>query len=547
MSEKSQSEEERKTQGGKAKVALEKVRPLSASKRAKVKKFKAGNQTKTHVSKHYGRPNDPTRETKAKTKVSAFTESVDSAEPGGSGQRPHSGKSRGPSSAKNHFVSKNKPQQKRPRPTSSSSKGKPVQHQQKSPLPGSYRTTKRWRKLLEMKSTAGRCHQAQQAQADGSGLELSVMSYNILSQQLLEMHSDLYTQCRSQDLAWPQRGAAILQEIINHNSDIICLQEVEADHWIHDIRPILNHHGYFGFHKKRDGDKPDGCAILYKKSKFTHVKFVPVQFLQGGVLDRDNVGIILLLKPRSRLYKGKAKTICVATSHLLFNPRRGDVKLAQLMMFLAEIDKVAALEGQEQHKAATKQPQDGRPGNQKRKYPQHKGFPQNASHVKSHSSPDDMEKTLELAIPAQGNPALENTCFRQRYCPIILCGDFNTEPFCDMYRFITSGQIKYEGLVSRLICGQREGKEGGADIYLGSSLLPTHLGVTESCQYVSVLQRRQRFAHKYKKPSTSGKISNVDNDLHHAGNKAGAGKSEKSAVRENDDDDDDVIVDDDDE
>ncbi|KAK6307222.1 hypothetical protein J4Q44_G00223700 [Coregonus suidteri] len=34
----------------------------------------------------------------------------------------------------------------------------------------------------------------------------------------------------------------------------------------------------------------------------------------------------------------KSPPLCVATTHLLFNSRRGDLKLAQLAMLLAEID-----------------------------------------------------------------------------------------------------------------------------------------------------------------------------------------------------------------
>lgn len=35
--------------------------------------------------------------------------------------------------------------------------------------------------------------------------------------------------------------------------------------------------------------------------------------------------------------------LCVANTHVLYNPRRGDVKLAQVAILLAEVDKVARL------------------------------------------------------------------------------------------------------------------------------------------------------------------------------------------------------------
>ena len=239
---------------------------------------------------------------------------------------------------------------------------------------------------------------------------------------------------------------------------------------------------------KRRGDKPDGCAILYKKSKFTHIKFVPVQFFQGGILDRDNIGIILLLKPISDIYKGTAKTICVATTHLLFNPRRGDIKLAQLMMFLAEIDKIAALSKHEVHGATRKNPADCRLDHRGRNSPHLDDT--RKEDLSSFDTPEEPQPSMAELKITSGASTKKSSQPVTRYCPIILCGDFNSEPFCDLYRFVTSGHLKYEGLVSRFISGQSEGRERGHDVYVGSDLLPINLGITESCQYMNVLSDR---------------------------------------------------------
>jgi hypothetical protein len=55
-----------------------------------------------------------------------------------------------------------------------------------------------------------------------SGLAFSVLNYNILSQQLLEMHSYLYHS--KQDLRWNQRFYNIVGEIFHNNPDIMCCQ-----------------------------------------------------------------------------------------------------------------------------------------------------------------------------------------------------------------------------------------------------------------------------------------------------------------------------------
>lgn len=95
------------------------------------------------------------------------------------------------------------------------------------------------------------------------------------------------------------------------------------------------------------------------------------------LLDRDNVGLVLLLQPR-HLCKATA-AVCVANTHLLYNPRRGDIKLAQLAMLLAEITSVA---------------------------------------------------------------------FRKEgcFCPLVLCGDFNSVPSSPLYNFLREGKLNYEGL-----------------------------------------------------------------------------------------------------
>ncbi len=55
---------------------------------------------------------------------------------------------------------------------------------------------------------------------------------------------------------------------------------------------------------------------------------------------RDNCGLIALFQPLTSNATGD-NLFCVATTHLLFSEKRGDIKLAQLQYFLAEIDRLA--------------------------------------------------------------------------------------------------------------------------------------------------------------------------------------------------------------
>ena len=182
-------------------------------------------------------------------------------------------------------------------------------------------------------------------------------------------------------------------------------------------------------YKNRTGDKEDGCATFWKDNKFKLENGVPVEYFKPGirVLDRDNVALLVLLKP-----KGKGKhnwaNLCVANTHLLFNPRRGDIKLAQAMLLMAEIEKLSFIRHQ----------------------------------------------------PKTG---------QEKYYPTLLCGDFNCEPFCDLYKFFGRGVLEYDGLLQRNIAGQEEGRFG-RDMYMNKQVIPKSVGISDKCQYIVELRER---------------------------------------------------------
>ncbi|CAI9544467.1 unnamed protein product [Staurois parvus] len=97
--------------------------------------------------------------------------------------------------------------------------------------------------------------------------DFSVLCYNILSQDLLEDNSSLYSHCRRPHLFWNYRLPNILRELEEMNADILCLQEVQKDHYQEQIKPSLEALGYLCEFKARTGSKPDGCAICFKSDK----------------------------------------------------------------------------------------------------------------------------------------------------------------------------------------------------------------------------------------------------------------------------------------
>lgn len=145
--------------------------------------------------------------------------------------------------------------------------------------------------------------------------------------------------------------------------------------------------GYQCEYKKRTGKKPDGCAVIFKTSRFSLLSSTPVEFYRPGdaLLDRDNVGMVVLLQPNAAAAQSDPSSfVCVANTHLLYNPRRGDIKLAQLAILLAEIGRLSRL-------------------------------------------PDSSSN------------------------PVVLCGDFNSAPWSPLYRFLTTGCLEYQGMQIGLV------------------------------------------------------------------------------------------------
>uniref|UniRef100_A0A2K5LR79 Angel homolog 2 n=2 Tax=Cercopithecinae TaxID=9528 RepID=A0A2K5LR79_CERAT len=88
-------------------------------------------------------------------------------------------------------------------------------------------------KILGDKNVDPKCEDSE------NKFDFSVMSYNILSQDLLEDNSHLYRHCRRPVLHWSFRFPNILKEIKHFDADVLCLQEVQEDHYGAEIRPSL--------------------------------------------------------------------------------------------------------------------------------------------------------------------------------------------------------------------------------------------------------------------------------------------------------------------
>ena len=60
-----------------------------------------------------------------------------------------------------------------------------------------------------------------------------------------------YPYCDSWSLSWPYRRVMIEQELEDAQGDIVCLQEVQADHFEQHINPFMQERGYDGIYKQK--------------------------------------------------------------------------------------------------------------------------------------------------------------------------------------------------------------------------------------------------------------------------------------------------------
>ncbi|CAF0775888.1 unnamed protein product [Brachionus calyciflorus] len=262
--------------------------------------------------------------------------------------------------------------------------------------------------------------------------QFKIASYNLLAQDLLEDNFYLYENLNKKYLSWDYRKHNILEEIKKLNAHIYCFQEMQASDYENFFRKKLNNMGLESVYKKRYGDKPDGCCIAFRKVSFEIVKHVDVDYFVPGVeiLNRENVGIIMLLKHKAKKSDDKPKFLCVATTHILYNPKRGDCKLAQLQVLLANLDRVA-----------------------------------------------------------YKNSKIQENKLVAEYHATLLCGDFNLSNQSDLYNFMRTSKLEdYKNLSRNNLSGQK--MDNSSFVPIGCTILPERLGISDQCQFKQEVDSR---------------------------------------------------------
>ncbi|XP_055912184.1 nocturnin isoform X3 [Eupeodes corollae] len=144
---------------------------------------------------------------------------------------------------------------------------------------------------------------------------IRLFQWNILS-QTLGQNNDGFVRCPEEALTWDHRKYLIVQEILQNNPDVICLQEVDHFKFLENVLGSQNYGGIF-FPKPdspclyiEQNNGPDGCAIFYKRDKF-ELKNFETHVLEVWRVQSNQVAIAATLE-----IKATGKEIVVCTTHL---------------------------------------------------------------------------------------------------------------------------------------------------------------------------------------------------------------------------------------
>ena len=254
--------------------------------------------------------------------------------------------------------------------------------------------------------------------------KLVVLNWNILCDKYV--NSITYGYAPQSTLDWEIRSMMILNDIRDHNADIVCLQEVDRNAFEDFFSHHLSYNGYKGIFWPKTRVKTmdptmarlvDGCATFFKKDKFVLLDKSPVEFnttalnrqdmkgehdVYNRIMPRDHVALIAFLESRRT-----GSRFIVVNVHNHWDPAEEDVKLIQTAMLMEETAKLA---------------------DKWQKLP-----PCLDKKIFKLSDEMDEEDTMEPG------PSVHYTDSRQ--IPLLVCGDFNSAVSSGVYELLAHGTL----------------------------------------------------------------------------------------------------------
>lgn len=169
-----------------------------------------------------------------------------------------------------------------------------------------------------------------------------VVQYNILSDSLLPISTKIVEEdlVKLPHLSWENRSKKILSELKTLNGDLVALTEFEKDE---KFIKELNSYGYEFSFKPRTGNHSEGCAIAWKFEKYELIDLLSINFNinkteknKSDIFNRENIALIGIFK-----VVGIPDTVVLfSTTHLVFNFKRGDIKLGQIVQLTRALEEL---------------------------------------------------------------------------------------------------------------------------------------------------------------------------------------------------------------
>ncbi|KAJ3052081.1 Protein angel 1 [Rhizophlyctis rosea] len=248
---------------------------------------------------------------------------------------------------------------------------------------------------------------------EGDGYRFKVMSYNILAPSLVKSNMYLYQSLMRDHgkniMTWGWRGPALLQEIRDRQSDVICLQELDENDFP-PMKAAMEGLGFAGVYQRCTPPKIDGVALFLRRSRFEIMKVDHISYEPH----KHNPALVVLAKipesePNSTLRNAE---VVFATTHILWGPAQGETKYEQLNILTGRIRKMAV----------------------------------------------EREQEVGYRVPI-GEYCVLDFGDRNGIADIddevVLCGDFNMIPYSSLYGFMRTGEMNPTAVPPQFWSGQK--------------------------------------------------------------------------------------------
>ena len=219
--------------------------------------------------------------------------------------------------------------------------------------------------------------------------------------------------CPPEALNWAERKYLILEEILTYQPDILCLQEV--DHYYDTFQPVLASLGYQGSFCPKpwspcldvvNNNGPDGCALFFRRDRFEMLSTSHLR-LSAMMLKTNQVAVVSTLRCRET-----GRRFCVAVTHLKARSGWESLRSAQGRSLLQSLGNITM----------ETDPRDA---------------------VARGGEADRRRVGNGLVVQEEG-------VADEAGVPLIVCGDFNAEPWEDVYKRFASSPLGLDSAYKRL-------------------------------------------------------------------------------------------------